>query len=68
MNLELTLALNVSRLKFDPVRGRRTLYAKLTLGSNTFWLMRWDTARAMHHKPFAFSRDRRMCWSCGHRS
>lgn len=56
------------KLGFDPVCGRRTFYAKFTFGHRTWWLMRWDTARVEPKAPFAFSRDRLMCWSAGVRS
>lgn len=68
MQFRLSLEINVMRLAFAPVRGRRTLYVSLHMGSRTFWLMRWDTERALKHKPFAYSRDRLMCWSAGHRT
>jgi hypothetical protein len=65
--MRLEIQANVKTLTFAPVTGRRTFYVSIDVGSRALWIMRWDTGRAMHHKPFAFSRDRLMCWSFGTR-
>jgi len=74
--MEFTLDINVHmmRLRFDPVMNRRTFYARITIGKRVYWLQRWDTGRCMPSvysrdkpKPFAFSRDKLMCWTCGAR-
>lgn len=49
-----------------PVKGRRTFYASVTLGSRTFWLQRWDTARCSGSIR-STSRDGLMCWQTGKR-
>jgi hypothetical protein len=76
MDLTVSIHASVSRLLFDPVMHRRTVYATVTLGKRVFWVMRWDTQRCMPSaynagrpkpKPFAFSRDKLMCWTCGTR-
>lgn len=60
------LAANTMRLAFDPVRGRRTFYAVLTIGRRRFWLMRWDTARCADYRhQFCRSKDGLMQWTCG---
>ena len=64
----LSAGVNVRHLEFNPVNGRRTLYASITLGRRTFWLQRWDTAGCSNQTPFAFSSDRLMCWTAGSRS
>jgi hypothetical protein len=56
-----------SRLRFDPVRNRRTFYISLTLGRYTIWRMRWDTGRCDGKRILLKSRDGLMCWSCGRR-
>ena len=57
------LEIHTGDLAMHPVRGRRTFFAKLRLGKRRAWLMRWDTERTP--RPFAYSRDRLMCWSAG---
>lgn len=65
MTFEFAFRINVGRLKFSPVDGRRTFYANLTLGALSLWVERWDTGRAK--RPLVFSRDRLMAWSAGWR-
>jgi hypothetical protein len=66
MSIQFGIDVNISTLKFDPVNGRRTCYATLTLGRRKFWVMRWDSERTRDYKHrFAFSRDGLMSWSWG---
>jgi len=72
MDFTLNFHVHMMRLQFDPVMNRRTLYASITIGKRVYWLQRWDTDRCMpayekKPKPFAFSRDKLMCWTCGAR-
>jgi hypothetical protein len=67
IGFDLHFKIHSMRLTFDPVAGRRTLYAAITIGSTTFWLQRWDTERCSRPSPFAFSSDRLMCWTAGSR-
>ena len=65
---EFRISVNTGDLRFEPVLGRRTFYANITLGHRTFWLQRWDTERCSRPLPFALSSDRLMCWTAGSRS
>lgn len=67
-HFELRVSVNTGDLRFEPVLGRRTFYANITLGRRTFWLQRWDTERCSGLSPFALSSDRLMCWTAGSRS
>lgn len=66
LDLSLSAAIHVSHLTGGPVAGRTTVYANVKIGRRIFWVMRWDTARCTRGpRPFAYSRDRLMCWSAG---
>ena len=63
--IELAIRITGTRLRLDPVHGRQTFFAAITIGKRTFWLQRWDAARCVKEKPFAYSRDGLMCWTRG---
>lgn len=74
MDYTLNVHVHMMRLQFAPVTDRRTFYASITIGKRVYWIQRWDTPRCMPSayspdkpKPFAFSRDKLMCWTCGAR-
>ena len=46
--------------------GHRSLYAKLQIFGQTFWLQRWDTERATNNR--FLNADGSMGWTWGHRS
>ena len=63
--LRFEISASGSELLFVPVLNRRTFYGSVRIGHRTFWLQRWDTGRCTKTPPFAFSSDRRMCWTAG---
>ena len=60
----LDLKATTSKLRFDPVEGRRTFYFSLTLCDRTFWLQRWYVRRA----PTRWTFDGLMGWTWGYRT
>ena len=67
MRMTLGFEVNVSELRFEPVSGRRTVFAKLTVGSRTFWVQRWDAVRSIssNRRIMVRSFDGLMCWTVG---
>lgn len=68
LSFELSARVHAMTLRCEPVVGRRTFYATLTIGTWTFWVQRWDTGRCVPGSAFAYSADRLMCWTAGSRS
>lgn len=63
IELRFECSLGISRLRFEPVLGRRTVYGKITIGRTTFWVQRWDTGRSPNNR--FKSRDGLMGWTWG---
>lgn len=63
--MRFSIEINLRRLQFDPVQGRRTFYFSVAFGKRRLWLMRWDTNRCDGYRILARSRDGLMCWTAG---
>ena len=64
------LAFEVGRLSpgtGDPRDGRWHFYGVITLGSQSFWLSRWDTVRVDADKDLQIWRGPVMTWYAGRR-
>ena len=68
LRFELSASVHAMSLRMEPVFGRRTFYATVTIGTRVFWVQRWDTGRCVPGSAFSYSADRLMCWTAGSRS
>ena len=59
--MTLSVVVNSMVLSAPWARGRRTLYAGVTVGPVTWWVQRWDTERAPRNR--ILSADRVMGWT-----